>query len=202
VSIEKLIPTLVLGISLAWVWPVPAHAQGRGDEQRGSGSREVCNGHIPRHGPVPARVQQPDWNQRERVQEPDRSPQSAARRPNLADRVGHPDAPHVHTDETWVGHDSGRMDSRYLINNPWQNGRFTGGFGPGHVFRLSGGNRERFWFNGFYFNVANADYMFSNGWLWDRDQIVIYQDPDHDGSYLAYNVRLGSYVHVTYLGEN
>jgi hypothetical protein len=131
--------------------------------------------HIPVHGPGPAGVR-------------------------IA-RGEHRAIPHVDTRGRWLGHDTGRIDPHYHLDHPWAHGHFPGGFGPRHVFRLEGGSRERFWFGGFYFSVAPYDYGFCNDWRWNGDQIVVYEDPDHDGWYLAYNVRLGRYVHVMYLGQ-
>ena len=204
-------------ITLMTVIPAAGQREQRGEEQRGQrpqaqppqpqrggGERGVGNGHIPARGPAPARNVAPPRATvppgRGAAPKPP-APAETNQKRSFRDQPTHPEAPHVHPEnDTWVGHDTGRNDPHYHLDQPWQHGHFPGPTGARHIFRLHGGNRERFGFDGFFFQVAPYDYDFVNGWLWDSDDIVVYPDPDHDGWYLAYNVRLGTYVHVMYLG--
>ena len=167
-----------------------------GQPHGGGHPAAVGGGHIPAHGPPPGRAFTPTP-----ASIPARIQQPAAENRVAADKRGHPELPHVHANnDQWVGHNSGSGDPHYHVDQPWSHGRFSGGFGPQHVFVLGGGNRERFWFGNVYWDVAPYDYNIVAGWNWDGDQMVIYEDPDHPGWYLAYNPRFGTYAHVEYLG--
>jgi hypothetical protein len=170
-----------------------------GSQARGGGETHVGGGHIPARGPEPSRNSAPV-----RAAQPNRGdgrgqPNDARR--SYRDQPSHPEAPHVHAEtDRWVGHDSGRNDAHYHLDHPWEHGHFRGEIGPRHIYRIEGGDRERFWFGGGFFDVAPWDYDYTGDWDWRSDDIVLYDDPDHPGWHLAYNPRLGEYAHVQYLG--
>src|ERR1700687_4779653 len=132
---------------------LPTLAQ-HGDRDNHGGDRhhDVGGGYVPRHGPESYRGEPHDHRDGERQ--------------SYRDRDDHPEAPHVHRNGEWVGHDYGRDDARFRNEHPWQYGHFDGVFARSHRWRIEGGDPRRFWFRGFYFGVAPFDLAYANDWYW------------------------------------
>ncbi len=146
------------------------------------------------------------WNRDERSQptsrgdrgnrgndRPDRNVQHRSNNDYRDDR-GYRDDHHGYRDD----HGYYRNSPSYRVGYGWRGGFSHDYIGPRHVWRLEGGGRDRFFFRGFYFRVAAYDFSYADDWYWDRDNVIIYDDPDNSGCYLAFNTRLGTYLHVTF----
>jgi hypothetical protein len=108
--------------------------------------------------------------------------------------------PHVNHDR-WFGHDR-PDDPRFRQPRVFEHGRF-GHVGPSYRFGISRFDRDhrRFWLGGAVFEVAAWDWPLALDWCWDcGDDFVVYDDPDHPGWYLLYNLETGGYIHVQYFG--
>jgi hypothetical protein len=196
---------IACGVML-WVFASGAWAQRPGGGRPGPAHQAP-----PSHGPPPVRVNAPPAREapgREAHGQPTqvRTAPAPREQPRYFGEAKAPatrqERPRVEANEHWVGHESGPDDRRYHLVHPFHAGRFTGEMGATHLYRIGGwdGGRHRFWFNGFAWGVAAWDWDYVDDWDWANDQVVIYDDPDHEGWYLAYNERLGTYVHVQYDG--
>jgi hypothetical protein len=171
---------LVFPIALILAAALPALSQRPGGESRGNAPR-ANQGHVP--APPPRR-------------EPAARPEPERREGGRVNST-----PHVNNDH-WYGHDKPN-DKRYHFDHPFEHGHFEH-FGPSFRYNIERIDRDhhRFWLpGGFYFEVAAWDWPICADWCWDcADDFTIYEDSDHAGWYLLYNVHTGVYVHINYMG--
>jgi hypothetical protein len=183
---------------MALVLPGLASAQGRGRGQDRDHQRERTEQQARRQ--EDSRQQREAQDRRQQVRDAWIPPRPSMYRPSREERERQRfEAPRVQRENNrWVMPVYTRQD--FHQDRVWQYGRFMRGTGPRYVWQLRGGNRARFNVSGVSFSLLAADYRWADDWMWDRDYIVVYVDPDHYGWYLAYNVRLGMYLHVRYMG--
>jgi hypothetical protein len=179
------------------IFSAAALAQGGGGQQHGRGNSN------PQHNPPPAQQHNPPRANQGHVPPapPPRGNRGEQRQPERYPTGHTNDTPHVNNN-TWYGHEA-PSDNRFHLDQPYAHGRFTR---SGASFRYSvtriDRDRHTFWFpGGFYFQIADWDWPLAADWCWNcGDDFAVYEDPDHPGWYLVYNVHTGVYIHAQYMG--
>lgn len=170
---------------------------------QGGGGQQHSGGKPPAHTPPPAQHNPPRANQgRVPPPPPPRENHGEQRQPERMPTGHTNDTPHVNHD-TWFGHEPGN-DNRFHVDHPWEHGRFTR-FGATFRYSVTRIDRDRHWFwfpGGFSFMIADWDWPLAADWCWNcGDDFTVYEDPDHPGWYLVYNVHTGMYVHAQFMGH-
>ncbi len=178
-------------VTLAFLLVLPGAAQ-RGSQRGGT----------PSHAPARAPANTPRANQQHIPPAPQARSNPSEQRQAEHLPTGHTnDTPHVNNNQ-WYGHEQPN-DARFHLDHPYEHGHFTR-FGPNYRYSVTrfDPNLHRFWFaGGFYFDIAAWDWPLAADWCWNcGDDFVVYEDPDHPGWYLLYNVHTGVYVHCQYMG--
>jgi len=192
---------LALLIASALVFVLPALAQRPGEQPRGNephagaAQHEIQTPAQPEHG-------QPRANQGRIPAPPPRREPHAKPEPERKPYGRVNNTPHVNNDR-WYGHDKPN-DKRFVLAHPFEHGHFEH-FGPSYRYNIVriDPNLHRFWLpGGFFFDIAAWDWDVAADWCWtcNADDFVVYEDPDHPGWYLLYNLQTGAYVHVQYMG--
>jgi len=188
---------LAFAVALALVLALPAFSQRAGEAQRPSEPRSGEMQH-----PAQAQHNQPRANQGRIPAPPQQRAPHAKPEPERRDGGRVNNTPHVNNDH-WYGHDKPN-DKRYHLDHPFEHGRFDH-FGPSYRYNIVriDPNLHRFWLpGGYFFEIPAWDWPLAADWCWScgGDDFVIYEDPDHPGWYLLYNLYTGAFVHVTYMG--
>ncbi len=180
---------IVLAFGLTLLVALPALAQGAGEQRQQNQSQSQSQGRgkgNERQAPSPPRARGSQ----------DGSPQFEHHPDGRVDRTPH------YNNGRWYGNDR-PDDPRYRLQRPFNQGRFPHA-GPAwryNVVRIDPSLR-RFWLpGGFFFQIATWDWPYCTNWCWNcGNNFVVYDDPDHPGWYLLYNLLTCMYVHVIYMG--
>ena len=201
----RLVLLLAIAFLVAISLPARAGVQEHGGEQHGGeqhgGDQHGGEQHPAPHG-TPPKASPPRANEGHVPPPPQARDNHAAPREPEHTPAGHTnDTPHVNHN-TWYGHEPAN-DARFHLDHPYPHGHFAH-FGPTYryrVLRIDTG-RHMFWFpGGFYFQIADWDWALAADWCWNcGDDFIVYEDPDHPGWYLVYNVQTGAYIHAQYMG--
>ena len=189
---------LALGVALVLSLALPLLAQ-HGEERRsGEAQRPEAQRPQTQHAPE---AHPPRANQGHVPEAPVQRAPHAKPAPERYEGGRINNTPHVNNNQ-WYGHDRPN-DRRYHVGHPFEHGRFEH-FGPSYrynVLRIDPG-LHRFWLpGGYYFDIAAWDWALASGWCWTcANDFVVYEDPDHPGWYLLYNLMTGAFVHVMYMG--
>jgi len=192
---------LVFAVAMALVGAAPAWAQRPGEQERQPQRGEMQRPGEPQQRSPEAEQHPPRANQGHIPAPPAQRAPRAKPEPERWEGGRINNTPHVNNNQ-WYGHDR-PDDKRYHVDHPFEHGRFEH-FGASYrynVVRIDP-NLHRFWLpDGYYFGVAAWDWALTMGWCWTcANDFVIYEDPDHPGWYLLYNLMTGRFVHVTYMG--